>query len=103
MWLSWTAASWLALALAVHGITVLERTQRLLVVQAALIAARYALWLLAGSLSIMRATRAVERGRWIWHVEHTWHFSSELWLQRLVIHQAWCVRGANLSYAVVHG
>src|SRR6476646_6050850 len=103
MWLSWTAATLLALALAVAGFTVPERTHWLIVVKAVLIAALYAVWQLAGSLSIMRATRAVERGRWIWHVEHTWHFSSELWLQRLVIHQAWFVRGANLSYAVVHG
>src|SRR4051794_9680029 len=108
MWLSWHAATLLALALAVAGFCVPERAHWVTVTkavlkEAALIAALYALWQLAGSLSIMNATRAVARGRWIWHVEQRWHFASELWLQRLVIHQSWFVRGSNLYYAIVHG
>src|SRR3954463_13899392 len=108
MWLSWHAATALALALAVAGFAIPERTHWITVAkavlkEAALIAALYALWQLAGSLSIMNATRAVARGRWIWHVEQTWHVPSELWLQRLVIHRSWFVPAPTLYYAIARG
>src|SRR3954466_12902633 len=108
MWLSWHAATLLAFALAVAGFCVPERAHWVAVAkavlkEAALIAALYALWQLAGSLSIMNATRAVARGRWIWHVEQTWHVPSELWLPGLVIPPARCVGGAKLYHRIGSG
>jgi hypothetical protein len=64
--------------------------------------ALYALWQLAGDLSIGQGGGAVARGRAIWNFERTLGLPSEAALQRLVIRSDDLTRLCNLYYADVH-
>jgi hypothetical protein len=62
----------------------------------------YALWRIAGRLSVMKVDHAVDRGHTIWHVEQALHLPSELALQQLALAHPLVVQAANLYYAVAH-
>src|ERR1700712_4638148 len=51
----------------------------------ALILGLYALWQIAGQLSVMRVDGAIDRGRSIWDLEQALHLPSELRLQQLLM------------------
>lgn len=66
------------------------------------IAALYALWQLAGTLSVVGTTGAMQRGRDIAAVERDWHLPSESSVQRLIIGHPLLVEASNLYYATMH-
>ena len=70
--------------------------------EAALVLVLYAIWQVAGRLSVMQVDGALDRGRWVWDLEQTLHLPSELSLQRAVLPHRWLVVAANSYYAVAH-
>jgi hypothetical protein len=64
--------------------------------------ALYALWQVAGDLSVGQPGGAIERARGIVKVEHWFHLPSEAGVQRMVIGQHELVRMMNYYYAGFH-
>lgn len=62
----------------------------------------YALWQLAGNLSLGRAAGAVARGAWIARAEARLHVPSEASLQRLFLGDHAVLRAFNLYYVGLH-
>ncbi len=62
----------------------------------------FALWQFAGSFSVMSASQALARARWIWDAERTVHMPSEAAVQRLFLPHPWLVQACNLFYASMH-
>ncbi len=70
--------------------------------ESAVIAVLYAIWRLAGELSVMGTLQSQARANWIQRFEHDVFLPSERSVQNLVIDHAWLVQGANLYYASMH-
>jgi hypothetical protein len=70
--------------------------------EAAVIAALYALWQLAGTLSVSGTNGAFARARWIMRFQRDVHLPSELDVQRWVLPHRWLGEFCNLYYASVH-
>jgi hypothetical protein len=70
--------------------------------EAGVIAGLYALWQLAGSLSVLGTTGAFQRARWIERTEHDWWLPSEARVQHLVSGHSLIVQASNLYYATMH-
>jgi hypothetical protein len=71
--------------------------------ETAVIGALYALWQLAGRISVSGSTDgAFSRARWIERVEHDLFFPSERSVQHLILGHRLIVQGANLYYAAMH-
>ena len=107
--LSWQQAGWLTAGLAaVGGGLTFAGPSRLRAVapfvrEAAMISGLYALWQLAGTLSVGGTDDALGRARWIERVEHDVGLPSEASVQRLVTDHSACVaQAANLYYATMH-
>jgi hypothetical protein len=106
--MSWPHAAELTAAFAVVGVGLRwragsrARAASALMVEAAIIAALYTIWQLAGNLSIMGTSGALSRASWIQRFEHTLHLPSERSVQDLVINHAVLVQGMNLYYASMH-
>ncbi|HEV7192017.1 MAG TPA: phosphatase PAP2 family protein [Jatrophihabitantaceae bacterium] len=62
----------------------------------------YALWQLAGTLSLLGTNGAFARARWLVRVEHDLHLPSEARVQHLVLHHPLLVQACNLYYASMH-
>jgi hypothetical protein len=70
--------------------------------EAGVIAGLYALWQLAGTLSVLGTTGAFQRADWIERTEHDWWLPSEASVQRLVSGHPIIVQASNLYYATMH-
>jgi hypothetical protein len=70
--------------------------------ESAIIAALYALWQLAASLSLLGTTGAFARARWIVRVQHDWHLPSEASVQRLILSHPLWAQACNWFYAAAH-
>lgn len=70
--------------------------------EATLISALYALWQLAGELSVLGTQDAFRRADWIERTERTWHLPSEAGIQRLLTDSSWSAQFANVYYATMH-
>jgi hypothetical protein len=62
----------------------------------------YALWQLAGNLSLAGAAGALERGADIYRAERALGLPSEAAVQRIFLGQHWLLRGFNLYYVGLH-
>lgn len=113
MWLSWQAAAVLCGVLGGLGLAVRPRPRTRLgplplstlppvARELALVLGLYAIWQLAGTLSVMHTTDAFGRARWIWDAERFVHLPSEVSLQHAVLPHPGLVRAANTYYAYVH-
>jgi hypothetical protein len=108
MWLPWQPA--LASALVLAGVVRAGRgwrdrravAARTFARELALVLGLYALWRIAGQLSVMEVDHALDRGRTVWHLEQTLHLPSELALQQVALAHPLVVQAANLYYAVAH-
>jgi hypothetical protein len=97
--------------LCLAGIGLLVRGRRRATVAAgtvaregALVFALYSLWQIAGTLSVMQVTGAVDRGRWLWQVERSIGLlPNELSIQRAALPHPLVVQAFNGYYAIVHG
>jgi hypothetical protein len=70
--------------------------------EATMIAGLYALWQLAGTLSVLGTDGAYSRAHWIEHTEQAWHLPSEAGVQRALTGNSVVAQGANLYYATMH-
>lgn len=108
MALSWQQAAVLTAVLAaLAGVLTLGLVPRLTGLaafarEATLISGLYALWQLAGELSVVGTAGAYARGAWIERTERTMHLPSEVDLQRAFIQQGWLLHAANIYYATMH-
>jgi PAP2 superfamily len=110
--MTWPHAAELATALLVVGVGLRYapqlnrlrwgRVAAAFAIEAAIIAALYAVWQLAGELSIMGTSGALARGARIARFEHTVHLPSERSVQGLILGHPLIVQGANLYYASMH-
>ena len=64
--------------------------------------ALYALWRIAGAISIWDADGAFDRGESIWDLEQALRLPSELRLQQLFLEHPLWIQAANVYYAVAH-
>jgi|SRR5450755_1497555 len=62
----------------------------------------YALWQIAGGVSLGHTGEAVKRGQWVWDHERAWHFPSEVALQRPILGHSLFVQICNIYYATMH-
>jgi hypothetical protein len=108
MMLSWSQAAVLAMFLAGLGLLVRPAGRHWLVVatavcrETALVLALFSFWQLAGQVSLLRLTAARGHGLWIWHVERTLHFPSEVTVQRWFLPYPAIIKFFNVYYATVH-
>ena len=70
--------------------------------EAAILLALFALWQLAGSLSLIGPDGALARAQWIWHAERVVHLPSETEVQRAFLGHPLLVQALNLYYASLH-
>lgn len=63
--------------------------------------ALYGIWQVTLDALVVHTAGAVNRGRWIVHVERDIHLPSEASLQRLALHATWLVKASNKYYADV--
>jgi hypothetical protein len=70
--------------------------------ETAVIGVLYALWQLAGEVSVTGTDGAFRRARWIAHAENYLPLPSERTLQHLILGHGLIVQGANLYYAAMH-
>jgi len=108
MWLPWQPAVLAAAVLAAVAVAFRPAASpRVAVARAfagelALVLGLYALWQVAGQLSVMRVDGAIDRGRWIWHTEQALHLPSELALERWALAHPLVIQFANVYYATAH-
>ncbi len=70
--------------------------------EATLISGLYALWQLAGTLSVLGTSGALARADWLERTERTWHLPSEVSVQRAFTGNSTVTQAANLYYATMH-
>ncbi len=108
MWLPWKPAVLMAIACLLPGfwwrnnVGARLRVTAAMARETALVLSLYAIWQLAGSLSVMQVDGAEARGRRIVSIQNTLHLPSEVSLQKLVLpHPLW-VQFCNGYYAIMH-
>jgi PAP2 superfamily len=62
----------------------------------------YALWQIAGGVSLGHTDEAVKRGVWLWEHERAWHFPNEVAVQRPILGHPLIVQFCNIYYATMH-
>lgn len=108
MWLPWKPAVALALVCLVGGVALRSSAGRrvrlaaAMAREAALVLSLYAIWQLAGKLSVMQVDGAESRGRTLVAWQQAWKLPSEASLQRLVLPYPALVQFCNGYYAIVH-
>ena len=70
--------------------------------EAAVLLGLFALWQLAGSLSLVGPDGALARAQWIWHAERVVHLPSETGIQRAFLGHPLLIEALNLYYASLH-
>jgi PAP2 superfamily len=70
--------------------------------EAGVIAGLYALWQLAGTLSVLGTTGAFQRAQWLRRTERSLYLPSEARVQRLITGHPLIVQASNLFYASMH-
>lgn len=106
--LSWPQAAVLTAVLAAAALAltlgVAPRLARLapFAREATLISGLYAVWQLAGQLSVLGSSGAYSRADWIERTERAWHLPSEVSVQRAFIDHSWVMHAANIYYATMH-
>ncbi len=70
--------------------------------ETAVIGVLYALWQLAGEISVTGTQDAFVRARWIRRFETHLPLPSERSVQHVILGHEWLVQGANLYYAAMH-
>jgi hypothetical protein len=108
MWLQWNLAALIAAVLVAAVVFTRPNGRQWLVVarafakETALILSLYAIWQLAGTLSVMQVNGARGRGQWIWDAQRFLHFPSELTFQKAALPHPLIVQFFNGYYAIMH-
>lgn len=101
MWLPWDYALLLAVA-CLGGSRLVKGRSAAILKESAILASLYALWQLAGRLSVMQIDGAVERGLWIWDLQAALGFPSEAAWQSAVLDHTVIIQAANIYYGGAH-
>ncbi len=108
MWLPWTyalgiAGAFVAVSLAARRSTV-DRASTLAAFarEAAVVMVLYALWIVAGRLSLIDVDGAFDRARWWWDLERTFLLPNEATVQGWFLPAGWFIQLNNGYYAIVH-
>jgi hypothetical protein len=108
MLLTWNMAALIAALLAAAVVFTRPNGRQWLVVarafakETALILSLYAIWQLAGTLSVMQVNGARGRALWIWDAQRFLHFPSELTFQKAALPHPLIVQFFNAYYAIMH-
>ena len=108
MWLAWDIAAVVGAILAGLTIASINASPRWITIgrqftrEASLVFGLYALWQLAGRLSVSKITNAHHRGLQIWDVERWLPLPSELRVQHWTLPHSWLMQICNLYYASMH-
>lgn len=108
MWLPWTYALVIAAAFVVASLVASRsRAPRAAIVagftrEAALVMVLYALWIIAGRLSLIDVDGAFDRARWWWDLERTLLLPDEATVQGWFLPAGWFIQLNNGYYAIVH-
>src|SRR5271170_7375974 len=70
--------------------------------EAGLLFGLYALWMFAGSFTVMSRAGGLARGQWIWHAERVLRLPSEAAVQRLFLPHTPIIEAFNLYYDIAH-
>lgn len=70
--------------------------------EATTISVLYALWQVAGRLSVLGIDDAISRGEWLWDVQRALRLPNELTLQNAILPSSFWTQFANLYYAIAH-
>ena len=70
--------------------------------ESALVVGLFALWQLAGSISVLGPDDALNRARWLWHAERALQLPSEAALQRLILPHPLITQAFDLYYDILH-
>jgi hypothetical protein len=106
--LSWRAAAVTAAGLGITAVALRSARRPRLAATAVfaqetgLVLGLFALWQLAGSLSVMGTGGALARSRWIWQAERVLHLPSEAAVQQVFLPHPLIVQFFNLYYAGLH-
>lgn len=106
--LTWQHAGEVAGVLAATSVALRAIPQRHLrwlapfVFEAAIIGLLYSMWQLAGKLSVLGTTGAMQRARWIERFDERLPLPSEHTVNHAILHHRLLVQGANLYYATMH-
>lgn len=105
MWLPWDYAAVLAALFGVSATVSYRQDRRTLFAfsrEASIVAVLYALWQLAGRLSVVHLEGAYSRARWLWDLERAMYLPDEAaWQAWLLPHEFW-VQAANIYYGGAH-
>lgn len=104
MWLPWEYGVGLAIAFVLIGLKTDRVAPRIHAIanEGAIISALYALWQLAGRLSLLGIEDALNRGAQIWQLERTLRLPNELTLQNWMLPSSFWTQFSNLYYAIAH-
>lgn len=104
MWLPWEYGLLLAVVFFLIGRKTVSSapTVHAIANEGAIISALYALWQLAGRLSLLGIEDALTRGAQIWEFERALRLPNELTLQEWMLPSSFWTQFANLYYAVLH-
>lgn len=106
--LDWQQAAVLAVTLVVLAILTAGRHQRRLralspfALEGSIVAALYAIWQLAGSVSLHNTAGAFDRARWLLRAEHDIRLPSEVDVQHLLTDNAAAAYVIDIYYATMH-
>src|SRR3954453_12629496 len=108
MWMRWNYAIGFAIGLGIFGLWARSQRRKDVTVagafarEASLVLSLYAIWQLAGHLSVMQVTGAMDRGREIFRAEQWLHLPSEVSVQQAFLPYPFLVRASNRYYAIAH-
>ncbi|MEE9414528.1 MAG: phosphatase PAP2 family protein [Acidimicrobiales bacterium] len=108
MWLPWDLALYGAAALFAFGVVATRATsprQRFAASfarEAAVVLVLYAIWIIAGRLSVYDVEGANGRAELLWDWQRTLLLPNEAALQKAVLPHSWLVQANNIYYAVMH-
>lgn len=104
MWLPWEYGLGLAILFAVIAAKSDRAFPKLhaLAKEATVLSLLYALWQLAGRLSLLGIDDAINRGAQIWELERALRLPNELTLQQFVLPSSFWTQFSNLYYAIAH-
>ncbi len=108
MWLAWEIAAVVSLFLGVSWL-IIRRIEsrpaefsRPFVRELSLMFCLYAIWQLAGEISVINQEGAFRRARQLWDLERLLLLPNEVSMQEWLLPHGWLVQAANIYYATVH-
>ena len=104
MWLPWEFGLGLAVAFGLVAWTTQHNPRKLhaFAIEGVILSLLYALWQLAGKLSLLGIDDALARGAQIWEFERAIGLPNELTLQQFVLPSSFWTQFSNLYYAIAH-